>query len=150
MQNVRSSEAGILVLNWVKQSFSLGVLLKLLTFPGNQGRAFWVLEFPYIFLYADEQVYARILHFIWKHRDLYSKIIPIMSGFHQLRVLQRVLLKRHKCLAIYKNGLLVPKTFILDQLVKCLKGDIITVQCAYIRRIWCSCSKKSRRYYEWI
>ena len=56
------------------------------------------LELPHIFVHADEQVYARILHLLWKHRDLYSKIIPLMGGFHQLRVFQRILYKRYSCL----------------------------------------------------
>ena len=59
-----------------------------------------VLELPYVFVYTHEQVYARILHIIWKHRDLYSKIISIISGFHQMRVFQRVLFKRYNCLSI--------------------------------------------------
>ena len=48
-----------------------------------------VLELSYIFVKADEQVYAMISHIIWKHRDFYSKIIPIMDGFHQMRIFQR-------------------------------------------------------------
>ena len=59
-----------------------------------------VLGLPYIFVQADEQVYARILHIICKHRDLYSKIIPIMDGFHQVRVFQRALFKRYHCLGL--------------------------------------------------
>ena len=55
------------------------------------------LELPYIFVHPDEQVYATILHIIWKHRDLYSKIIPIMSGFHQLCVFQRAFFKHYNC-----------------------------------------------------
>ena len=52
-------------------------------------------ELPYIFLPADEQVSTGVLHIIWKHKDLYSKIIPIMDGFYQMRVFQRVLEGRH-------------------------------------------------------
>ena len=39
-------------------------------------------------------------HIIWKHRDLYAKIVPIMGGFHHLRVFQRVLLKRYNYLGL--------------------------------------------------
>ena len=54
-------------------------------------------ELPYIFLPADEQVCTRVLHIIWKYKDLYSIIIPIMDAFYQIRVFQRVLFKRYSC-----------------------------------------------------
>ena len=59
-----------------------------------------VLKLPYIFVQAFEQVYARVLHIIWRHKDLYSKIIPIMDGFHQMRFFQTVLFKRYNCLGL--------------------------------------------------
>ena len=31
---------------------------------------FDILEILYGFVYADEQVYSRLLHLIWKHKDL--------------------------------------------------------------------------------
>ena len=31
---------------------------------------FDTLEIPYSFVHADEQVYSRLLHLIWKHKDL--------------------------------------------------------------------------------
>ena len=37
---------------------------------------------------------------MWKHMHLYSKIIPIMGGFHKLPVFQRVLFKRYNCLGL--------------------------------------------------
>ena len=58
------------------------------------------LELLHVFIQANEQVYARISHVIWKHKDLYSKIIFIMGGFHQLRVFQRVLFKRFHYLGL--------------------------------------------------
>ena len=45
-----------------------------------------MLEVPDIFAHADEQVYARVLHLVWKHKDEYANIIPLMGGFHQLSV----------------------------------------------------------------
>ena len=47
-----------------------------------------MLEVPDIFAHADEQVYGRVLHLVWKHKDEYANIIPLMGGFHQLRVFQ--------------------------------------------------------------
>ena len=59
-----------------------------------------VLKLLYIFVQTDEQVYARVLHIIWKHRDRYSKIIPIMNSFHQIRDFQIVLFNRYNCLGL--------------------------------------------------
>ena len=60
------------------------------------------LEIPHIFVHADEQVYARILHLIWKHGESYSTIIPMLGRFHQLRVLQKIIFKRHGAIG-YKD-----------------------------------------------
>ena len=59
-----------------------------------------LLKLPYVFAQAYEQVSARILHMIWRHGDLYSKIITIMGGFDQVRIFLfvRVLFKRYNCL----------------------------------------------------
>ena len=53
------------------------------------------LEIPYIFAHADEMVYAKLCHILWKHKDIYENIIVLMGGFHQLRVKQRLLFKRY-------------------------------------------------------
>ena len=53
------------------------------------------LNIPHIFVHVDEQVYARILHLIRKHEDIFSNVIPLMGGFHQLRVFQKIIYKRH-------------------------------------------------------
>ena len=53
------------------------------------------LDINRIFVHADEQVYARIVQLIWKFKDKFQNIIPLMGGFHQLRVFQRILFKRH-------------------------------------------------------
>ena len=54
-----------------------------------------ILDVREIYVHADEQVYARICQLIWKHSDKFQNIIPLMGGFHQLRVFQRILYKRH-------------------------------------------------------
>ena len=56
----------------------------------------------HIFCHADEQVYAKLLHIIWNHGDYYQKIIPLMGGFHQLMVMQKIIYKRHGCMG-YKQ-----------------------------------------------
>ena len=85
------------------------------------------LKLPYIFVHAYVQVYARTLHIIWKHRDLYSKIIPIMSGLHQLRVFQRVIFKRYNCLGLHCLGLqdwiVVPGTFFVVSVSQAFEGS---------------------------
>ena len=53
------------------------------------------LDLPRVFLHADEQVYARVLHIVWKHKDQFKCIIPLLGGFHQLRNLQALFGKRH-------------------------------------------------------
>ena len=51
-----------------------------------------------VFVHADEEVYSRLVHIIWKHGDIYKKAIVIMGGFHQLRVKQKLIYKQHGCL----------------------------------------------------
>ena len=34
---------------------------------------------------------------VWENTELYSKLVLLMGGFHQLRVMQRLLYKRHDC-----------------------------------------------------
>ena len=60
------------------------------------------LEVPHLLVHADEQVYARIFHLIWKHKESYHNIIPLLGGFHQLPVLQRIFYKRHAVIG-YKD-----------------------------------------------
>ena len=55
------------------------------------------LEIPYIFVHSDEMVYAKLCDILWKDRQLYSQIILLMGGFHELRVMQRLIYKRHDC-----------------------------------------------------
>ena len=51
----------------------------------------------HIYAHADEQVYANLAHIIWKYPKDYEDVIILMNGFHQLRVLQRIIYKRHAC-----------------------------------------------------
>lgn len=55
------------------------------------------LDVGHIFAHSDEQVYARLCHIIWKYPDVYKNVILLMGGFHQLRVRQRMIHKRHDC-----------------------------------------------------
>ena len=48
-----------------------------------------------IFSHSDEDIYCKILQILWKNDDLYNKIKPLMGGFHELRVRQRLISKRH-------------------------------------------------------
>ena len=60
---------------------------------------FDILEILCGFVYANEQVYSRLLHLIWKHKDLYANVIPLLGGgYHQLRVTQKILYKRNRCM----------------------------------------------------
>eukprot|EP00795_Rhopilema_esculentum_P013857 gene13857-4799_t len=43
------------------------------------------LEIGHVFAHADEQVYARLAHILWKYPEVYQKVIILMGGFHQLR-----------------------------------------------------------------
>ena len=52
-------------------------------------------ELDYIVCHADEDIYAKLAHCIWNHGHLYEKICLFMGGFHQLRVHQRLIYKRH-------------------------------------------------------
>ena len=91
----------------------LAILIR--PFAISSGESVEVLELLHIFVQAYEQVYARNLHIKWKHRDLYSKIIPITGGFHQMRVFQTVP-SNASTAWIYKIGLLIPEQLLSEQL----------------------------------
>ena len=55
------------------------------------------LELPHIFVHSDEMVYFKLCGIVWKNPQLYKGIILLMGGFHQLRVMQRLLYKRYAC-----------------------------------------------------
>ncbi len=60
------------------------------------------LGLQHVFAHADKEVYARLAQIIWKNNDQYKNIIILMGGFHQLRVRQRLIFKRHSCVG-YKD-----------------------------------------------
>ena len=51
----------------------------------------------HIFAHADEQVYARLSHILWKDPDLYQNVVVLMGGFHQLRVRQKIIHNEFLC-----------------------------------------------------
>ena len=44
------------------------------------------LDLDHIFVHADELVYSKLMHILWKFPDIYNRVIVLMGGFHQLRV----------------------------------------------------------------
>ena len=60
------------------------------------------LGIQHIFTHADDAVYSKLLHIIWKHGEYFKKSIQLMGGFHQLLVLQKVMYKWHGCIAYKK------------------------------------------------
>ena len=55
-------------------------------------------------MFFKNKVNSPLLHLIWKDEDLYANVIPILGGFHQLRVIQKIY-KRHQYME-YNNWLL--------------------------------------------
>ncbi|MAG85789.1 MAG: hypothetical protein CMB97_00010 [Flavobacteriaceae bacterium] len=55
------------------------------------------LEIPHIFVHSDEMVYSKLCDILWKNPQIYKAVILLMGGFHQLRVMQRLLYKRYSC-----------------------------------------------------
>ena len=56
------------------------------------------LDLDHIFAHADELVYSKLVYILWKFPDIYDRVIVLMGGFHQLRVLQKQIYKRYACL----------------------------------------------------
>ena len=56
------------------------------------------LELDHIIAHADELVYSKFVHILWKFSDIYNRVIVLMGGFHQLRVRQKQIYKRYVCL----------------------------------------------------
>ena len=44
------------------------------------------LEISHIYVHADEMVYSKLCHIIWKNPELYKSIVILMVGFQQLRL----------------------------------------------------------------
>ena len=57
-------------------------------------------EVSHIYVHADEIVYSKLCHIIWKNPELYKCIVTLMGGFHQLHVKQRLIYKRSNCIGI--------------------------------------------------
>ena len=56
------------------------------------------LGLDHIFAHADELVYSKLVHILWKFPDIYNRVIVLMGGFHQLRFCQKQIYKRYACL----------------------------------------------------
>ena len=48
-----------------------------------------------MYVHADELVYSKLCHILWKNPELYKQVVLLMGGFHQLRVMQKILYKRY-------------------------------------------------------
>ncbi len=79
------------------------------------------LGLDFVFAHADEDVYSRLVQIIWKHGDLYKKIIVMMGGFHQLLVRQRLIFKRHGLMG-YKDWMVDAGTIAAGSVEKVFKG----------------------------
>ena len=55
------------------------------------------LEIPHVFVHSDEAVYSKLCHILWESTELYKDVILLMGGFHQLRVIQKVIYKNYHC-----------------------------------------------------
>ena len=55
------------------------------------------LELSHMFVHTDELVYSKLCNILWKNPQLYKNVILLMGGFHQLRVMQKILYKRYNC-----------------------------------------------------
>ena len=61
------------------------------------------LGLSHIYAHADEDIYRNIVQLKWKYKDLYQNIVPVMGGFHELRVYQRLVYKQFDCLELEKT-----------------------------------------------
>ena len=46
-------------------------------------------------IHSDECIYSKLCHIIWKNPTVYKNLVFLMGGFHQIRVMQRILYKRY-------------------------------------------------------
>ena len=53
------------------------------------------LAIPFIYVDSDKLAYSKLCEILWKNKGIYTKIILLMGGFHQLRVMQWLPYKRH-------------------------------------------------------
>ena len=86
------------------------------------------LEKPYGFLHVDKQVYSRLLRLIWKHKDLYANVTPILRIGRVLST--KSYTDRKYCTNAIsawgtKTGLLIQRLLHQDQWNMVLKDGII-------------------------
>ena len=55
------------------------------------------LGLDHIFAHADELVYSKLVHILWKFLDIYDSVV-LMGRFHQLKVGQKQIYKRYASL----------------------------------------------------
>jgi len=79
------------------------------------------LGIKHIFAHADEAVYEKLLHIKWNHGDYYKNIIPLMGGFHQVMVMQKIIHKRHSCMD-YKKWFEDSKIIAAGSIDKAIEG----------------------------
>ena len=48
-------------------------------------------------------IHSALIYLIWKDKDLYTNILSILGGFHQLKVTEKKLYKRQQCIG-YKDS----------------------------------------------
>ena len=53
------------------------------------------LAITFICVDSNKMAYSKVCEILWKNKDIYTKIILLMGGFHLLRVMQRLPYKRH-------------------------------------------------------
>ena len=57
------------------------------------------LGLEFAFVHADEDILCKLYQIIWNHQDEQFKFIRlIMGGFHQIKVLLKIISKRHSCM----------------------------------------------------
>ena len=62
-----------------------------------------------------------MVQIIWKHGEVYKKVIPFMGAFHQLLVLQTMIYKRHGCVG-YKKWFVDAKIIASGSADKAVEG----------------------------
>ena len=75
------------------------------------------LDLYYIFAHADELVYSKLVHILWKFSDIYNRAIVLIGGFHQLKVSQKQIYKRYACLD-FKSWFIDSGVIAKGQLIK--------------------------------
>ena len=88
------------------------------------------LEIPFIFVHSDEDIYSKLCTLLWNNKELYSRIILLMGGFHQLRVRQKLIYKRFLCLGL--------KEWTIDaKIIASGSADQAWEGRHYYRSMWC-------------